>query len=244
MALVCPLVYEGECEGLVYVDRAFMKRDISQHDRELLETLSFHLAAIARPLRLSEQLRFRLLELSHTTVTPVAAIRALAESLKSPDAQGRRDEFLDLIIAESQRAADILRKVSRVSAIESQTIKPRSVVTDVCELVARRVAPYCALLEADGIQTKLDAPSARISVRGDRGLLGDVFAELAANAFVALRAGAAARTRWCFHVSCFEQQERKQCVILFENSGPRVPEEVDDRMFDRYVSTTGSTGVG
>lgn len=243
-ALVCPLIHQAECEGLIYVDRAFDSRELKPEDQALLETLSFHLAAIARPLRMAVQLRAKILSLSHKSISPLASVRALAEALPEVSSPEERARLTSVLVAESQRASDAARQIIRVSAAEVGGLKPTMAKIDVVEVLKDRIQPYITLLEMDDFETELTVPRSPVWIQGDTELLGDAFAELCDNAKTAISAGAKRGEPAVFCVSCRVDTGSAFCEILFTNAGHPVPEALRSRLFQQFESGGGGTGLG
>lgn len=259
-ALVCPLLQDGECEGLVYVDRVFSKTSITDDDAESLESLGSNLAMIVRPLQLAEQLRSQILAVSHSTISPAAAIRGLAEGLKPKLTDPKQRQLLDLITAEAQRSADLFRRLLRAAAGDAFGFAPQIKLSNVASILRQRLRPYQLLLEGEAIRVDIEAPES-LNAEVDPILIGDVFAELAANARTAiLRPNdpeAPQHTEESHPVETFATPQRRQlriqaeiqesstrCRITFENTGPAIALESQSKIWDRFVSSSGGTGIG
>jgi signal transduction histidine kinase len=240
--IICPLMFGGECEGLLYADNAFLIGGIGHREEHtIIESQAAHLAAAARTARLAEQLRHQVLGLSHTILAPMISIKGLADGLQE-SAPGPMRKYLELIIAESARGADTLRRMLYITKLSSGELLAAPQEVKICALLRERVFPYCALLEADDIQTSVDCGDPAATIHSDPLLIGSAFAEIAANAREALRTSQSASK--FFRVSGFSENDGKNYVIAFENSGPVIPTELRPRIFDQGVSGTGGTGIG
>lgn len=244
-ALICPLLYDEECEGLVYVDRTYSTdQAISNDDYQTIESLALHLAAVVRPLRLAEQLRSQVLAVSHTTLTPVAAVYQLADGIKKGCADLAIARGLELIIAEAARAADTIRRIMWHARLQSETYCASPTAVDLAHLVAERIAPYQRLMAEDNVKVEillLDAPAwADLDDRA----VGDVFAELASNAMMAIRSTFGSAPPRIFRVACGWNAEQTEIRVTFENSGPVIRAGDRESVFEPFVSGMGSTGLG
>ena len=261
-ALLCPLLFDGECEGLVYADRVFTKdATITASDAELLEADSYNLAMIARPLRLAEQLRSRMLGVTHTAISPAAAIRALAEGLMPSLEDAGQRQVLELMVAEAQRSADLYRRVLRAAAGGTVGLAPKFRTIDLVSILKERIQPYLLVLKTDGVTVEICAPG-EVVAELDPDLWGDVVAELATNASTAIQRALdmprAVLSRATNHnpwitsslsarslmVDVEADFETSKCRITFENSGPTIPLEAQAHIWDRFVSASGGTGIG
>ena len=103
------------------------------------------------------------------------------------------------------------------------------------------------LLKCDGVLVEIQT-SGPITADVDPDLLGDVFAELAANATVAIQRETdsaqlaspvtqSSVRRLTIQVSASEADQR--CHITFENSGPTIPAEAQATIWNRFVSASG-----
>jgi signal transduction histidine kinase/PAS domain-containing protein len=243
-AIICPLVFGGECEGLLYADRAYLVHGVGhQEDRKTLESLAIQLAAAAQSSRLADQLRHQILGLSHTTLAPMVAIKGMAEALIPSVRDDEQLRFLKLIAAEADRGADTLRRTLHLAKVSAGTLRLQTDMCDICRLLRDRIDPYCALLEADHIIVSDEISSEPIHADIDAALLGSAFAELAANALIALRMCRTSPEGRFFHFEC-SRTGGAICRVVFENSGPLIPVELRPRVFDAFVSGTGGTGIG
>jgi signal transduction histidine kinase len=243
-AIICPLVFGGECEGLLYGDRAFLTPGVAHRDdKRALEGQAIHLAAAAQSARLAEQLRHQVLGLSHTTLAPMIAIKAMAEGLMN-STEGERRELLKLIVAESDRGADTLRRMLHLAKVSAGAFLLQVSSCDLCQLLRDRIAPYQTLLEAEGIQVFDECEPDRVDAEVDPPLLGSAFAELAANAFVALRMLRSSPQSRFLSVRCTVDDSERTWQVVFENSGPPIPVELRPRVFEQFASGTGGTGIG
>lgn len=78
---------------------------------------------------------------SHEFKTPIVSVRGFAKMLKYDDlSKEEREEYLDIIISESDRLADLATNVLNISKIENQTIVTDKIRYNVSEQVRRVVA--------------------------------------------------------------------------------------------------------
>ena len=244
-ALICPLVHEQECEGLLYVDRAFVaatSQSISDGDRALVETLCYHFAAIAQPLRLGRQLHEMVLGVSHKLISPMSSVYELAQAMNEATTEEDRRTCVDHIIAESKRAAHTVRTLLRAASGEPFRPVFRSFDLRTCYWNGWPHIWFSCARTASTQEIRLSMKP--VEMEGDPDLLGDVFAELADNARTALLAGDEPADNARFRVSCRTSHAGDRCLLIFTNSGTPVPLGLSQRLFDRYVSGTGSTGLG
>jgi len=241
--LICPLVFGGECEGLLYADRAFSDGGLGQiSDYNVLEAQSAHFAASAYSFRLAAELRHQVQGLAHVSIAPMGSIKGLAQGMWSLVTDDVARNYLSLIAAESQRASDSISRMLAVAKVSDGEWSAYPQLTDVCALLRERILPYCTLLEAEGINTTVECEPAEARIRIDPFLMGAAFAEMASNAREVLK-----NSQGCadfFRVAARFDLEQPNYVIVFENSGPVIPEKVQPRIFEPFISGLGGSGIG
>jgi GAF domain-containing protein len=237
--LLCPLIYDNECEGIVYADRAFSSRGVHPSDAEGLDIDCSNLAIAVRPLRLAEQLRQRAISVTHASLSPVAAIRGLAEGIRDYQPNHDCETAVDLIIAETQRSADLYRKFFEPGAPACRQTALQRQTQNIAQIICDRTEAYRTLMKADDVTVTLDLDSTIIA-EIDKCLLGDVFAELASNAYVNIKLDSTGRRCFIIRMTMLAGN----ACITFANSGPTIPSELQGRIWERFVSHTRGTGIG
>ena len=182
--------------------------------------------------------------LAHEIRNPLASIRSSVEQLARSSHADDDERFLaSLIVRESDRLSRLLSEFldfARVRATQFVPLDLHAVVTAVVRLI--RAHPDCrpdAVITVEGSRTMLD---------GDEDLLHRVVANLVLNAVqvargparvtVSVRAVTAAEIP---HGTNLEHAVRLQV----RDSGPGIPEEIRERLFDPFVSgRPGGSGLG
>jgi two-component system, OmpR family, phosphate regulon sensor histidine kinase PhoR len=179
---------------------------------------------------------------SHELKTPVAAVRALAETLLTalpddPDA-GRR--FAERIGREAERLDVLVRDLLDLSRVERGTLDVEPV--DLVGLVKEIVGGYADRAEERRIKLSTELQPG-ISVRGDRAQLGLLLSNLIDNA---LRY-TAAKGSVCVRLDGAESR----AVLQVADTGEGIPALELPRIFERFyrvdkarVRQTGGTGLG
>jgi signal transduction histidine kinase len=244
-AIVLPLLFEGEFEGLLYADKAFIRTGICDSgDDKVLQAPCTHLAAAARSARLAEQLRHQVLGFSHSSLAPITAINGLANVLIPEISSVEQKRVLELIVAEAGRGSDQLRRMLNIARLSGGATRAERNRIEIHSLVRERIKPYEVLLREEGIKVLTAIPEDHFYADVDTGLLGAAIAELAANALAAIRTSGIPMKDRYLAVRCEQDIAEASTVITFENSCRRVPAEVRGRMFEPFVSGSGSTGLG
>lgn len=242
-ALLCPLVIQGECEGLIYADRAFLVAGVDRPgERDLMEGMAVHLAAAARSARRAEQLRHQILGLSHASKAPMITARLLSDEAKKSELNPRTLNYLCLIGALTRLGEHQMQRLMTFTKLSSGTLKIDRQMTLVDQLIANRVEPHRVLLDDMGVQTSFLFECAA-PCRVDADLLGLVFEELTANARKAIEDCEELGERY-LAISSKPGPGQGEIAVSFENTGRPVPAHLKDTMFDLFSSATGSSGIG
>ena len=146
--------------------------------RELVESFN----RMAEELGGTELLRTDFINnFSHEFKTPIVSIKGFAEELKHDDlTKEQRDEYLDIIIAESSRLASLATNVLNLSKIEQQVI-----LTDQKEFNLTEQVRRCILLFENKWEKKhlsLNVEMEELSFTGSEELLNQIWLNLIDNA--------------------------------------------------------------
>jgi two-component system phosphate regulon sensor histidine kinase PhoR len=179
---------------------------------------------------------------SHELKTPVAAVRALAETLATalPGDPGAGLRFADRIGREAERLESLVRDLLDLSRVERGTLDVEPV--DLVGLVKEVVGGYADLAEERRILLETDLRPG-ISMRGDRAQLGLLLSNLIDNA---LRHTPAKGTV-CVRLDAAESR----AVLQVADTGEGIPASEVPRVFERFYRVdkararqTGGTGLG
>jgi two-component system phosphate regulon sensor histidine kinase PhoR len=179
---------------------------------------------------------------SHELKTPVAAVRALAETLltalpEDPDA-GRR--FAERIGREAERLDVLVRDLLDLSRVERGTLDVEPV--DLVGLAKEVTGSYADLAEERRVKLRTELQP-YVSVRGDRAQLGLLLSNLLDNA---LRY-TSAKGSVCVRLDTSESRATLQVA----DTGEGIPAGELSRVFERFYRVdkararqTGGTGLG
>lgn len=165
---------------------------------------------------------------SHELRTPLAQISMFAETLalgrERNDAEARH--FASIIFAEARRLTGLVESVLRFSRLESHhetlRIETASVGSEISDAV-ESFAPVAMASEVE-ITTELEAQA---SVQIDRAAFRQIVLNLLDNAVKHAGRGAS------FHVAV--KQHDEEVVVTIDDTGPGVPEEWRERVFEPFV---------
>lgn len=165
---------------------------------------------------------------SHELKTPLTAIRMYAELLgenRVPD-EGRRKQYLDVIIAESQRLTRLVNNVLDFSRMEQGRKTYSCEEMDLMPALHEILDAQMPRLQEAGITLERDIPAAPCRVRADRDALEQAVLNLIDNAIKYAGEG-----QW---LRCALTREAGRCRLALEDRGPGVPPAHRERIFDMF----------
>ena len=169
--------------------------------------------------------------IAHDLRTPLARLRARLEVtlLERPDAL-RYAEALRDTIAEADRLLVTFNALLSIAEAEAGARRETMAVVDLAE-IARSVSElYEPVADDKGLALTV-ASDARVAVNGDRHLLSQAIANLLDNALKYTPAGTVALTA---------RRSGEVARIEVADSGPGVPSDRREAVFDRFVRLEGS----
>lgn len=178
---------------------------------------------------------------AHELKTPLAVLRTHAEALREDIAPEKREQYLDVILDESDQMAALVGSLLELARLES----PAALHVERLELSAlvRQVLdPLSLPLERKGVTLTLDLEE--VWLEGDRERLGEAVGNLASNALRHCPPGKS------IQVTLARQGDRA-CLTVY-NDGPPIPQEDLPRLFDPFYRgggpsrsrESGGTGLG
>lgn len=149
---------------------------------EEFRTLSEKFNHMAQELGSVEMLRTDFVNnFSHELKTPITSIRGFAKMLKYEDVtEAERNEYLDIIISESERLCDLSTNVLTLSKFEQQTILTDVTPFNLTEQIRQTVALLYSRWSEKKLEIVFDAEDFIYS--GNREMLGQVWINLLDNA--------------------------------------------------------------
>ncbi|MFF2269520.1 DUF4118 domain-containing protein [Cellulosimicrobium cellulans] len=222
-------------------------RPLPAGDRQVLEAFGAQAGIVLEYRRLREEAaraavlaeadatRTALLAaVSHDLRTPLAAIRAAVDGLRSPEAvlePQDRTALVETAASETERLEQLIDNLLDLSRLQTGSVAP--VLRDVSleEIVPIAVEPH-------GARVVLDVPEDLPLVRTDPGLLERVVANVVANAVRFAPPDEPVRVRASASGGIVE--------VRVVDLGPGVPDDAKERMFESFqrLGDAGGHGVG
>lgn len=180
---------------------------------------------------------------THELRTPLTSIRALSELMQdTPDmSEDERDEFLGIIISESERLGRLVNQVLDMAKIESGHAEWHNTDIDMRKLISDAVRATTELFRTRGATVEMMLPDAVPVIRADRDRMMQVMLNLISNAakFVPATGG---RAEVALVV------EAGALVVSVRDNGPGVPYADQATVFEKFRqggdSTTRPPGTG
>lgn len=177
---------------------------------------------------------------SHEFKTPIVSIRGFAKMLKYEDiTEEEREEYLDIIISESERLAQLAANVLDLSKVENQTI-----ITDKAHYNgSEQIRRIIALLESKWTEKNVEIcfDTGEIDFWGNRELLNQVWTNLIDNAIKFSSPYTA------IHIGI--KQDAHLTLVTVCNQGTPLSEETRAHMYDKFYQgdtshATQGNGIG
>ncbi len=177
---------------------------------------------------------------SHEFKTPIVSIRGFAKQLERDDlTDAQRREYLDIIVTESDRLANMASNVLLLSKLENQTI-----VTDKVDYRLDEQLRRCVLLlEKQWTEKALepDVELEELNYRGNEEMMNHVWVNLLGNAIKFSPRGGPLIVRL--------RREGRTAVCEVRDAGPGMDEATRKRVFEKFYQgdtahSTEGTGLG
>lgn len=185
---------------------------------------------------------------SHELKTPIALIQGYAEGLKEgiTDDQESRDYYLDVIIDESDKMSNMVKKFLTLNQLEFGVEKPANEDFDIAAMIKGFLQQASILTDNNGIALKTDFPESTY-VCGDAYLAEEVLTNYFSNAVNHCAANAGGEKFIELKLSSNKDKIR---ISVF-NTGENIPKESLDKLWEKFYKVDkartreyGGSGVG
>ena len=166
---------------------------------------------------------------THELRTPLTSIRALTElMLDSPDiAPEERDEFMRIILSESERLGRLVNQVLDLAKIEAGMAEWQTTDVDLREVVADSIRATSELFRERGARVTADLPDMVPLIRADRDRLVQVMMNLLSNAAKFVPAGRGT-------VAVALHQTADALEVSVRDNGPGIAPADQPAIFDKF----------
>ena len=199
---------------------------------------------MTRKLRdVEENRREFVANVSHELRTPITSIRGFAEGMADgvipPEEQPK---YMRLVADEANRMSGLVNDLLALSRLEREDAQPEWAVFDINEMLRRAIIRRMDDLESKGIEAACEPETDPCPVRADSDRIEQVVTNLLDNAIKFTPEGGKITLSSAVH--------GKVAEVTVWDSGPAIPEEDREKVFDRFFTgdrahTTGKgTGLG
>jgi signal transduction histidine kinase len=189
----------------------------------------------------AEEYRRRMISgLTHELKTPLAVIHSYAEGLQEGIAQEKKEQYLGVILEESEKMDAMVLQMLDLSRLEAGKVKlsnDRFSLAALTQSVFDRLMP---LAEEKGLTVRFTMPN-ECQLTADEGRIGQVITNLASNAIKYTPEGG--------EISVIVYRKGERNVLCVENTCERLSTEALEKVFDSFyrgdaARTTEGTGLG
>lgn len=168
---------------------------------------------------------------SHEFKTPITSICGYAEIVRDGGiTEEERNEYMDIIIGESRRLADLSTNILRLSALEKQSILTGQTRVNVTELLRLSVALLYEKCQEKDISFDFD--SDEFYVCGNSGMLKQLWINLLDNAIKY----ASPNTEIVIDIA----RQNSELAVSIKNYGTQISPEDRERIFMRFYQCDAS----
>lgn len=262
-----PIFVGDRLVGDLYMTDKEGSPEFSEEDEWLLQLLATHAATALTNARLHEENKHALAQLremeqmkdeflstaAHELRTPLTTIRMSAglahEQLKlligseAARIDPRLVELVGLIMESSQRMHALVNDLLDLTRLEQGTAALTLEPLEVREVVRECIEEMRPLFTSREQTLAVHLPETHCEVLGDRRRLEQVLLNLLSNAYKYSPEGSPVELR--------SARSGEECMIMVRDSGPGVPPEEQELIFDRFYRSslhrtdrTSSTGLG
>ena len=221
---------------------SFERKDMRDREQELLRNLE----RSYRELREAEAGRDALTHMIvHDLGNPLSVIKMNAEMLHMGAMAGlpipgdMLAERVDHITSASESMDLMIRSMLDIAKMESGQLEPDLQSIDPAVVLDALKSRFEANASEAGVQIVLDQPGESTLVQLDPVLFERVIANLMANAFKYAQGASTLRLRF--------DPAANPAVVIVEDDGPGIPEDLHERIFEKYYQSkaaSGNTRVG
>ena len=200
-----------------------------------LQELNTSFNNMANELEQSQMLRSDFINnFSHEFKTPVTSIRGFAKMIREHNlSREETDEYLDIIIAESDRLVDLSANVLNLSKVENQTILTNTAEFNLSEQMRRVIVLLENRWEEKNLFINLNCNE--VYINGNEEMLRQVWINLIDNAIKFADRGSE------ITVTILEEQE--YAAVRITDRGEIIKPETLGRIFDKFYQGDTSHGA-
>jgi two-component system, OmpR family, sensor kinase len=189
-------------------------------------------------LRLSEAIskqRKFIADAAHELLTPLTALRLQSQMLARAEGQARHQEAMSELQGGVSRALKMARQLLTLARHDADADLQPIAAVDLGAVIAQVVAIHTPLADTKSIRIEVDAGQSAY-IRGNEEALNTLVANLVENAIKYSDNGGLIRIGL--------RQQARGLSLAVEDSGPGIPPEEREQVFDRFYRRVESTESG
>jgi signal transduction histidine kinase len=167
---------------------------------------------------------------THELRTPMTSIKALSKILLDNKnlARKQRDEFLSIIVTETERTTRLINQVLDIEKLESSRADWRMEHINLSDLVSKTFKTFTPVFEEKEVKQTLNLPEYPIFISGDRDKITQVVVNLLSNAvkFTNTEGGLVALELY---------PQNGYAMIKIADNGRGIPPEKQNLIFERFT---------
>lgn len=189
----------------------------------------------------AESYRRRMISgLTHELKTPLAVIHSYAEGLQEGIAQEKKEQYLGVILEESEKMDAMVLQMLDLSRLEAGKVKLAADSFSLAALTRAVFDKMQPLAEAKGLTVRFTVPN-ECRLTADEGRITQVVTNLASNAIKYTPEGG--------EISVIVYRKNDTNILCVENTCERLSDEALSKVFDSFyrgdaARTTEGTGLG
>ncbi|MGH1437674.1 MAG: ATP-binding protein [Lewinella sp.] len=196
-----------------------------------LEKLTKELRRANHQLQELDQMKAEFIStVTHELRTPITSIKAFAKILaENPDlSNDRKNEFLNVLVSESERIARLINQVLDLEKIQATDQELSFETIDFIQLLEHTATTFSQQVSEKGIDYRFVSEIKEIIIMGNKDRLTQVLVNLWSNAlkFADPQEG---------QIQLELQEVNKTWELVFRNNGKAIPPEKQDTIFDKFT---------
>lgn len=172
---------------------------------------------------------------AHQLKTPLAGLRTQAELAMRGTQPGNTQESLEQIIAGTTRATRLVNQLLLMAKAENPNTMEMPIM-DLTHLAKEQLQQWVHTAIRQGLDLGFEGADHPIYIKGQSLLLGEAINNLIDNAI--------RYTPLSGHITVSLHQQDNLVILAVEDSGPGIPAEERERVFDRFYRVLGSSVDG
>jgi two-component system sensor histidine kinase ChvG len=167
-------------------------------------------------------------DVAHEIKNPLASLRSAIGTMRVASRPDQQAKLLEVIEHDVQRLNRLVTDISNASRLDSELVREEDERFDLVNVVRTLTDHHAEQAARSGIAFFTDLPSERIHILGLEARLAQVFVNLITNAVSFCEDGDAVRV-WV-------RRRGNRVLVVFEDTGPGIPETALSRIFERFYS--------